>query len=764
MPMHRLVRLIVGSAVLLCPLGPPRAQPADAGPAIDVDAPPGLTAPATEDDPLSPGVATPQADDEPQPTVLIADELTYDQELEVVIARGNVQLAQGQRLVRADTITYNRRTEVVTASGNVTVVEPTGELVFAEYAELTDDLATGFVDRVAVVLNDQSRMIGNAGVRTEGRYTEVERAVYSPCDLCPDDPRAAPIWQVRASRAIHDRESRDIEYRDAFLDIYGIPIAYTPYLSHPDGTVDRRSGVLPPRFGSTSSLGPFIQGQYYFDIAPEQDATVGLTATVDAGVQGQVEYRRRFEHGSMVTSGSINQSDREERGGVRREDALRWHVFNQTRFDLGQNWRAGADIQRTSDDTYLDVFEIDNQDVLESRAFAEGFYGLSYVLGEAISFQDLRRDVDVGQPAILPQLLGEYASEPGAILGGQVVASASVLNLDRPRSYEYPRTSLEGVDTRRLASRLQWQRQFFTSFGLVTEVRGALDTQLYWSDNLIDPVTGQRRDDVLAIRAFPRGTVEARWPFVRRQGTWQQLIEPVAAITGAPNSSIDNDIPNNDSVDPEFDENNLFSDNRFPGIDRIDGGSRINYGINAGVYGDDGGSTTLFLGQSYRFGDTSNFPERSGLQNRLSDVVGRLSIRPGEEFQVDYRFRLDLSDFAARRQELRMTVGPPVFQVNGSYTYVEGVSAEVTDTRQEITVGFRSQMSQYWSSFGSLRYDFVDGEARDGRIGVTYQDECFTFGTVLRRDFTSDRDVASGTSIFFNIVFRNLGEVPFQVL
>src|SRR3546814_14862546 len=95
-------------------------------------------------------------------------------------------------------------------------------------------------------LPDNSRLIANSGVRREGSM-EVERAIYSPCNLCAEDPRRAPIWQIRAVRVIHDEENKNIIYRDAFLDIFGIPVAYTPYFSHPDPSVERRSGFLFPR-------------------------------------------------------------------------------------------------------------------------------------------------------------------------------------------------------------------------------------------------------------------------------------------------------------------------------------------------------------------------------------------------------------------------------------------------------------------------------------------------------------------------------------
>src|SRR3546814_12957052 len=96
------------------------------------------------------------------------------------------------RIRRADRVTYNQRTEVVTATGNVILVEPGGEVVFAEYAELQDGLASGFVDKVSMRLPDNSRLIANSGGRREGSM-EVERAIYSPCHLCAETPRRAPI-------------------------------------------------------------------------------------------------------------------------------------------------------------------------------------------------------------------------------------------------------------------------------------------------------------------------------------------------------------------------------------------------------------------------------------------------------------------------------------------------------------------------------------------------------------------------------------------
>jgi LPS-assembly protein len=175
-----------------------------------------------------------------QPVLLNADELTYDETLGIVIASGDVELAQGDRLLLADRVTYNEKTNVVTATGNIRLLEPSGDVIFADYSELTDDLAQGFVQKVRVLLTDNSRVAGTEAERTDqGRYMRINRAVYSPCNLCESDPTRAPLWQLRANRVVHDKEEKEIIYRDARLEMFGIPVLYTPYFAHPDPPVDR---------------------------------------------------------------------------------------------------------------------------------------------------------------------------------------------------------------------------------------------------------------------------------------------------------------------------------------------------------------------------------------------------------------------------------------------------------------------------------------------------------------------------------------------
>ena len=715
---------------------------------------------------LAPGRSAGQDTEDDEAVVVSADELVVDDVLNIVIARGNVEVSQSGRLLTADTVTYNPRNGVVTASGNVVLIEPSGDVVFADYAELDSQLSEGFVEGIGLLFADDSRLAADRGIR-RGQVTEVGRAVYSPCDLCEDDPESPPVWQLRAGRVVHDSETKDIVYEDAFLDFFGVPVFYTPYFSHPDPSVDRRSGFLAPQFGSTSELGPFLRSFYYWNMAPSRDATIEVGGTTDAGFILGTEYRHRFEYGQVILDGSVNRSDRTELSGateIVRSDQLRGHLFADAEFHLGEHWRIGADIRQSSDDTYLDQFAITDEDVLRSRLYAEGFYGLSFLSAETYRFQDLRRDT-IDQPLVAPILTVNHVSEPGSLLGGQWFANAGALNLIRDEDPTVLLSRTEGVDTRRLSLETGWQREMQTGFGLLTNVSAAVRGTAYWSDDIPDEADPTiTEDDVVEYRGFPRATITSSFPMVRQQGTIQQLVEPIVSFTAAPNQGDVDGIPNNDSVDIEFDEINLFSDSRFPGIDRVEGGLRFTYGLRLGVFGFGGGSTTLFAGQSYSLRENDDFPEGSGLEDQQSDLVGRLTVTPSTLFNLDYRFRFDQETLDGRRQEVSLIAGPDLFRIGANYTFVDQVAGTGSDEDvEEVTARFSSRFTDNWVLSGSFRRDLVLNEAREVSLGLAYGDECITVGIDLRRDFTQDRDTGAGDSIFVVVNLRNLGELPFSV-
>ncbi len=713
---------------------------------------------------LSGGIIPSYAQTTNEPVLIEADSLNYDDELDVVIASGAVEIIDGENILRANRIVYNQRTGVAAASGDVVLVEPDGNVLFADYAELDEGMTRGFVERASLLFADDSRLISNSGVRREGRQTVVDRAVYSPCALCVENPRKAPIWQIRAAQVTHDSEEKVVYYRDAFFDFYGVPILYTPYFSHVDPTVDRRTGFLVPKFGSTSAMGPFLRNYYYIDISPEQDATLEGTITRDAGFLAGLEYRRRFENGRIQLSGSANQSDRTDQlddTEVLRRDEARGHLFGEARFDLTDHWRTGADIALTSDDTYLRTFEISDEDVLRSTGFAEGFYGPSYVNVEAFSFRDLRVEGQ-RQPVILPMATADLLTEPDAIFGGQGQITASAMNIRRTNDLGRVDSDINGVDTRRLSLEGAWRKEQISPFGLVSNIETSLRGDIFDSSDIPDPddPSVALRTET-AARLIPRITLGSKYPFVRNGAHSQQIIEPVLSFTAAPKIDNGTNIPNNDSRDLEFDDVNLFEDNRFPGIDRENGGVRAAYGLGFSHFGASGSNFEGFIGQSIRLTDDEDLPEGSGLEDDVSDLVGRVSFSPGPYFDLDWRFRLDEEKLAARRQDILASAGTDRFRLTANYTFLDAIADSDSDIdREELTLSARWKINQFWSATTSVRRDMQANETRNASVGFRYADDCLTFTASLRRDFTRNRNTNEGTSVFFTLGLRHLGQLP----
>lgn len=686
-----------------------------------------------------------------EPIVFVADELRVDQDLNLVVAKGHVEIAQGRRRVLADTVTYNQRTDTITAAGHVSLLEPTGEVVFADYVELTDRMNEGFAREIRMIMTDRARLAGNTGRRTGGNRIEVRKGVYSPCDLCRDDPMRAPVWQIKAGSIVHDEEQKIIEYRDAVLEFEGFPVFYWPYLSHPDPTVKRQTGFLPPVFGHSNTLGFNATVPFFWAISRDKDFTFSPIFTSDAGQVAAGEYRQRFSFGDLDVRGSIVDdkvpTSAAPDGSVT-QNAVRGHLFANGRFDLDDTWRTGFDFRRTTDQTYLRRYRFGGTETaLTSHGFLEGFTPRSYATAQAYAFQALRQFQSNEQlPVVTPVMDYNWVGQPDD-WGGRWAVDANFLNLWRE----------DGSDSRRVSAGTEWRLPFFGPLGTSWSFAAGFRGDGYSVGDLILPDGSEKNG--YEGRVFPQVALEGRWPWIRRGESWTQLVEPIVGFYAAPSGLNHTGIPNDDSVVLDYGEQHLFNRNRFAGYDRVDDGQRVDYGLKAGIYGDSGGSSQILIGQSYRLQESSAFPVGSGLEDRVSDVVGRVAVAPLSGVNLLYRFRLDHRDLAVNRQEVTLGFGPEQLRMAISYLDLPPVEGE-TDKRKQVAGSLQLGLTRYWRLAFSTTRDLAGNQDTLSTVGqAIYQDECLAFTVTLAQSGTRDRDVKPGTTVFFTVVLKNLGEL-----
>jgi len=686
-----------------------------------------------------------------KPLVMRADDVTYDQQKKRVIAIGNVEMSEGERILFADRIVYDQNTDTVTAKGNVSLLEPTGEVLFASEMELRDKFREGFIRDIRIRFGGETRLAANGAVRSGGNRTEMSKAVFSACKVGSGEHAWPPLWQIKAFDVVHDQRRKQIEYRDAFMEVMGIPIAYTPYFSHPDPTVKRKSGFLAPSYGSSSNIGFNVTVPYYLNLAPDRDITFAPIFTADEGVVMAGEYRQRTEKGQFGFSGSITRPEaRDDNGNPIDGRQTRGHIFGSGRFTIDDTWQWGFDLARSTDGTYLRRYDFSSLDTLTSRLFTEGFDDRDYLAVNAYTFQGLAADDSQGEtPIILPAVDYSLVGEPDR-LGGHMTVDANFLSLSRT----------EGTDSRRLSLTGAWQLPYLGPAGDIYTLTASLRGDGYLVNGVTDPARPTApRENGLTGRVIPQIALDWRYPWMRGGEGLRQIIEPVVSLAFSPNDGRVKDIPNEDSQDFEFNDTNLFSPNRFPGLDRVEGGLRVNYGLRLGVYGADGGRVTGFIGQSYRKRADNTFAANSGLDGNLSDVVGRLSVSPASWLDLSYRFRVDRENFTIRRNEVNASGGPSWLRFFVSYLSLDDPPADLADVgrREEISLLLASNFTRNWSASAFTRQDLTGDGAINAGFSTTFQNECVLFQTVVDRRFTVDRDVADDLVIKFVLQLKHLG-------
>ncbi len=684
---------------------------------------------------------------EDPPILMRADEIVHDEARSLVTVRGNIEISQDNRVLQADEVVYDIQANTVTASGGVILHEPTGEVVHASLVVLKNRLRDGIIENLRMVLADGSRVAAHRASRQAGVSKTMESAVYSPCLPCKEGSGRPPLWQIKAENMIHDEVGRNVIYEDATLEMFGVPVAWSPYLTHPDPTVERRSGLLSPTLGHSDELGSIYGQGYYHVIDQSSDIEVEPIFYTREGMVLRSRYRHAFNTGDLdleATAGLLEGNEETD------DHDLQGSVDVTGRFSLSEDWRSGFDVEQASSRTYLRRYRLGGEDILTSRAFMEGFWPEQYAAIEAFKFQGLRSGDDRSrQPTVLP--LARYSFDSLARpAGGNVHFDATALSLSRTN----------GANSRKLSLVTSWNRPWYAQAGDIYELKAVVQSDLYATR--MAHSGDEKSDENHLTRLFPQFSFNWRFPLARARAGGSQVVEPVINLVAGPTGGYGPDIPDEDSQAFEFDDINIFEVNRFYGTDRVTSGTRVDLGVNFTMLDSEFGNGQAFLGQSYRLVGKSSFDPGSGLDENLSDLVGRLRYSPAEWVDLLWRYRLGKDNLQPRRTELGVQLHRQDFGVQLDYVQLDDHVAEHQfGDREQLDLQVNVKVDDYVFASTRLIQDLADNDnqIRSASTGLLYADECFSFGMQYERLNFTDDDIRPEHRFSFRVNFKYLGSV-----
>ncbi len=694
----------------------------------------------------TPPVAKPQKGNQ-IPLVMTSDTLIFDTAKSRVTAEGNVEVTRGAERLLADRMTYDQASNELTANGNVVLIAPGGQAFFGDSLKVSGDFKEAVVERLGALLGPQGRAAAVSGTRQGGTVEELHDAVFSPCPVCAKTGKQ-PLWQIRAKRVVRDETSQTITYHDATFDFLGVPIAWTPYFSQPDPTVKRKTGLLTPTFGSNSTLGLTLETPFYYVIAPNQDLTITPLFTTKADTVLQGQYRELRGIGETTLGGSFAYTDAYSSTNNPAEGKeLRGDLQGRGRYDFGDNVQAGFDAFVTTDNTYLKRYNFSNEDVLQNDAYLQKLDGLDYYGLHSYAFQTLRENDTQGTiPIVLPLAETHMRSSP--------LSDGSHLTLD---SSFIALTRTDGLDTRRLSTEGGWERPWVGRIGDLYTLRLSARGDAYVTNG--DPQNfGSEGGYNSEGRFLPRATLDWTWPLVADTGSWSHFLAPVVALNLAPTGGNRGQIPNEDSQDFEFDETNVFAADRFPGLDRVDGGPRAAYGLRFGSVAPQGLSISGVVGQSYQFGLKTAFDANTGITSNFSDYVGRIDFRPSSLLNLSYRFRIDKQDFALRRNDFNAAFGPRWARFNVGYLQLSDQQSDLgPESQKQITGGLRLQLLDYLALGMQTTQNLTKDTPVSSMIGVFYSNPCLTIVAGFEKSNTQTGDLKNETTFLVRVTLTGVG-------
>lgn len=691
--------------------------------------------------------------------LLEADELIDDQEARTITAQGDVQVRYQGRTMRADRLIYDLTSGAIRASGNVQIVLEDGSVTYAEEIEADEAMNVGAASELRARLGASSTLAARQALRHGEGESELRNVIYTSCPICESGDRP-PTWSLRARRAVQDRESRTISYQGAVLEVVGVPVLYIPYIAHPDPTVGRASGFLPPDIGRNRRLGTFYEQPYYWAISDSQDLTASLRLHGNVNPLIGLDYRKRFWSGEVSIETTFTEEQLFDDDGDRFGDQLfRFSAFGEGRFELNNYWDWGFGLERAYDDQYLRRYDIDGagerrgpyvgqETRLLSQLFAIGQNANSYSSIAAISFQGLRtQDTSDLLPLILPFAETEHVFNEG-VLGGQVRLGANTALLSRE---DNPGTGAFEGSTGRASVSATWRRDAIFGPGMVFSPFAQVRADAYQIEIAEDE-----------FETFTRGLglagAEVSWPFMRPGERFDVIVEPVVMAAVA---SDDPQAPlniNEDSLSFELDDSNLFRPNAAPNYDLWEPGARVSAGVRATARAHSGESASLIFGRRWREEQAPGFTPATNLDGENTDWVAAGTIDLGANFGAEGRIRLEDETLEVQRIDMAVRAAAGRYSTYVRYYSVdEAIQANPTDPNEEISAHIGIDLARGWRVQAGLTRDLDSDINLLQDIRAIYEDDCTFLEISYTRRETQLGSIGPDEGLQIRIGLRSLG-------
>lgn len=647
---------------------------------------------------------------------------------EVSIFRGNVVAERDGRRIAADQVEYDTAADMVNAHGAVQI---NAEGMRLQGSRARIDLANDVGE-----LEDASYYMRDAHAYGEARSLEFEGATgaelrdatYTTC------PPGQKDWTMHARVITLDRTSNTGEAYDVTLRFGSVPALYLPYINFP--LEGRKSGFLAPSYASSERNGVDLSVPWYWNIAPNRDATLTPRIITERGAMLMTEYRHLTA--SSMSTVTIDYLPGDKMFGADRSQFTLHHLQQLT-----PRWHLALNYNEVSDDQYLD--DIDNTLASASATHLERRLDLTY---SAPSWRFLGRVQDF-QPLVA-------GSEPYQLRPQLVASGAGVLSALR---YDFRTEYSQFVhDTRKPT-------------GARFDVYPALSTPMEGNWWFITPRLSVRYTQYLLedagdnnerSRTLPLASLDSGLFFERELSMFDhplvQTLEPRLFYLYVPFKAQDN-LPVFDTTPMTFSFAQLFRENRYTGPDRVSDANQVTAAVSSRFLSRTTGRELARAGiaQTYYIRRPRvTLPGEAAVERTYSDIAGELAASPIPYLEISATTRWDPELDDAQETAARLRYSPDQLHVvDAAYRVRENGRV----MNRDVLVVW--PITRHWHALGRWYYDLVAERTLESVVGIEYESCCWTVRLVARDRpvLTAAGDLEPDRSFHFTFELKGLARL-----
>ena len=584
------------------------------------------------------------------------------------------------------------------------------------------------------IKDGEPRLKGNT-VYNEGEKTFITKGVFTTCkknDNCPP-------WVITSKNMIHDKDKKEISYKNAWLKIYDIPVMYFPKFFHPDPSVKRRSGFLKPKFGDSNLLGPSLNIPYFYAISDSSDLTLKPRIFGINEFLLQSEYRKVTKNSSHILDFSINESDYDKNKGTKT------HFFSKSHFDLDiQNIDESyinLDIQRTSSDNYLKLYSLDTEgsivsdvgvleSILEFSANKNDFwFDLTFESYETIG----KPNGDRYQFVYPNYSLNKTINLEKSFIDSLEFTSSGNKKTHSTNTHEAVQINDFLINSPLNISTNGFENNFQT---LIKNVNSKGTNSSKYKD--------KTQSEILSMLIY-----NMSYPLQKSSERYLESLTPKISMRYSPNDTknVKNDVR-------YLDTSNIFTLNRLGDVESIEGGGTLTLGFD---YTKQNSSDNKILGfglaSVFRDAKNDSLSLTSTLGQKQSDIVGDFYYSPMNNLNFNYQFSLNNKLDTANLHDLKVSLNANNFVTTfnfyeqnneiGDKSYYGHETKYSLDEKNSFAFSSRKNKKNNLTEYYNLIYE--------------YKNDCLVASIKYNKEYYESSSLKPFEQLFFNITLIPLG-------